>query len=95
LPIDLPDRETRPVNIGLEAKPVNTLARKCERPPSRATGTVRYSRHTALASGRDEAVNGRYKTELIRRRGPGLTVEQVELATLEYVGWWKNQRLHG
>ncbi len=42
-----------------------------------------------------EAVNGLYKTELIRRRGPWRTVEQVELATLEYVWWWNNQRLHG
>lgn len=25
----------------------------------------------------------------------GHTVEQVELATLEYVWWWNNQRLHG
>ena len=29
--------------------------------------------------------NGLYKTELIRQRGPWRTVEQVELATLEYV----------
>ncbi|NKR09945.1 IS3 family transposase [Paenarthrobacter ureafaciens] len=42
-----------------------------------------------------EAVNGLYKTELIRRCGPWRTVEQVELATLEYVWWWNNQRLHG
>lgn len=42
-----------------------------------------------------EAVNGLYKTELIRRRGPWRTVEQVELATLGYVWWWNNQRLHG
>ncbi|WP_228067189.1 IS3 family transposase, partial [Microbacterium paludicola] len=42
-----------------------------------------------------EAVNGLYKTELIRQRGPWRTVEQVELATLEYVWWWNNQRLHG
>jgi len=39
--------------------------------------------------------NNLYKTELIRQRGPWRTVEQVELATLEYVGWWNNQRLHG
>ena len=32
-----------------------------------------------------EAVNGLYKTELICRRGPWRAVEQVELATLEYV----------
>ena len=42
-----------------------------------------------------EAVNGLYKTELIRQRGPWRTVEQVELATLEYVWWWNNSRLHG
>ena len=35
-----------------------------------------------------ETVNGLYKTELIRRRGPWRTVEQVELATLAWVDWW-------
>lgn len=40
-------------------------------------------------------MNGLYKTELIRQRGPWSTVEQVELATLEYVWWWNNQRLRG
>jgi putative transposase len=42
-----------------------------------------------------EAVNGLYKTELIRRRGPWRTAEQVELATLEWVQWWNQRRLHG
>jgi putative transposase len=42
-----------------------------------------------------EAVNGLYKTELIRRRGPWRAVEQVELATREYVRGWNNPRLHG
>lgn len=56
-----------------------------------STGTVGDSFDNAMA----EAVNGLYKTELIRRRGPWRTVEQVELATLEYVWWWNNQRLHG
>jgi putative transposase len=42
-----------------------------------------------------EAVNGLYKAELIRRRGPWRTTEQVELATLEWVGWWNQRRLHG
>ena len=58
---------------------------------SPSTGTVGDSYDNALA----EAVNGLYKTELIRQRGPWRTVEQVELATLEYVWWWNNQRLHG
>lgn len=56
-----------------------------------STGTVGDSYDNALA----EAINALYKTELIRRRGPWRTVEQVELATLEWVWWWNNQRLHG
>ena len=56
-----------------------------------STGTVGDSYDNALA----EAVNGLYKTELIRQQGPWRTVEQVELATLEWVWWWNNQRLHG
>ncbi|AZH78996.1 IS3 family transposase [Microbacterium sp. Y-01] len=56
-----------------------------------STGTVGDSFDNAMA----EAVNNLYKTELIRQRGPWRTVEQVELATLEYVWWWNNQRLHG
>lgn len=55
-----------------------------------STGTVGDSYDNALA----EAVNGLYKTELIRQHGPWRTVEQVELATLEWVWWWNNQRLH-
>jgi putative transposase len=39
-------------------------------------------------------VVGRYKTELIRRRGPWRSLEQVELATAEWVDWWNQRRLH-
>lgn len=56
-----------------------------------STGTVGDSYDNALA----EAVNALYKTELIRQQGPWRTVEQVELATLKYVWWWNNERLHG
>ena len=56
-----------------------------------STGSVGDSYDNAPA----EAVNGLFKTELIRRRGPWRTVEQVELATLEWVWWWNNARLHG
>lgn len=56
-----------------------------------STGTVGDSFDNAMA----EAVNGLYKTELIRQKGPWRTVEQVELATLEYVWWWNHKRLHG
>lgn len=56
-----------------------------------STGTVGDSYDNALA----EAINNLYKTELIRQRGPWRTVEQVELATLQWVWWWNHQRLHG
>ena len=42
-----------------------------------------------------EAVNSLYKAELIGRHGPWRTASQVELATLGWVGWWNQRRLHG
>jgi putative transposase len=57
-------------------------------------GTVGDSYDNALA----ETVNGYYKAELIRgpaRQGPWKTVEDVELATLGWVHWHNNIRLHG
>ena len=41
-----------------------------------------------------EAVNTLYNTEFIRERGLWETVEEVELATFEYVWRWNNKRLH-
>jgi putative transposase len=41
-----------------------------------------------------ETVNGLYKTELIRAQGPWRTADQVELATVAWVAWWNDQRLH-
>jgi transposase InsO family protein len=42
-----------------------------------------------------ETINGLYKAELIHRRGPWITRESVELATLEWVSWFNHQRLMG
>ena len=42
-----------------------------------------------------ESVNSLYKGELIARRGPWRSVEQVELATAEWVDWWNRERIHG
>jgi putative transposase len=54
-------------------------------------GSVGDSFDNALA----ETVIGLYKTELIRRRGPWRTVDDVELATLGWVHWFSTTRLHG
>jgi len=40
-----------------------------------------------------ETINGLYKTEIIRRRGPWKNIESVEYATLEWVDWFNNRRL--
>lgn len=53
-------------------------------------GSIGDSYDNALA----ETVNGLYKTELIRRRGPWHNVDDVELATLEWVHWFNTTRLH-
>jgi putative transposase len=42
-----------------------------------------------------ETVNGLYKAEVIRKNGPWRSLEQVELATAEWVDWWNHRRLHG
>jgi putative transposase len=41
-----------------------------------------------------ETVIGLYKSELITMHGPWRTIEDVELATLAWVAWWNNKRLH-
>lgn len=42
-----------------------------------------------------ESTIGLYKTELTRRQGPWRTIDDVELATLEYVDWFNHRRVHG
>jgi putative transposase len=41
-----------------------------------------------------ESLNGLYKTELIRRRGPWRSADDVELATLDWVDWYNHHRIH-
>ena len=41
-----------------------------------------------------ETINGLYKNELINARKPWRSIEEVELATLEWVWWFNNSRLH-
>jgi putative transposase len=55
-----------------------------------SVGSVGDAFDNALA----ESVIGLFKTELIKPRGPWRTVEQVEIATLEYVDWFNHRRLY-
>jgi putative transposase len=54
-----------------------------------SVGSTGDSYDNALA----ESVIGLYKTEEIYRRGPWKGVEDVELATLEWVAWYNTRRL--
>jgi transposase InsO family protein len=54
-----------------------------------SVGGVGDSYDNALA----ETINGLYKAEVIRRRGPWRSLEAVELATLEWVDWFNHHRL--
>jgi hypothetical protein len=53
-------------------------------------GTVADAYDNAMA----ESTIGLFKTELNRRRGPWRTLDHVEIASLEWVDWFNNQRLH-
>ncbi len=39
-------------------------------------------------------INGLYKTELIKTRGPWRTIDQVEVATLEWADWFNHRRIN-
>jgi len=68
--------------------PVHRPARRSRRRPVRRLGRRRLRQR----AGRGEI--GLFKTELIRRRGPWRTLDDVEIATLEWVDWFNNRRLH-
>jgi putative transposase len=55
-----------------------------------SVGAVGSSYDNALA----ETINGLYKTELIKPRKPWRTIEEVELATAEWVHWFNHTRLY-
>ena len=55
-----------------------------------SVGAVGSSYDNALA----ETINGLYKTELTRPRKPWRTIEEVELATAEWVDWFNHRRLY-
>lgn len=42
-----------------------------------------------------ESFNGLYKAELIHKDGPWRGLDDVEFATLDYVDWFNQRRLHG
>jgi putative transposase len=54
-------------------------------------GTIGDSFDNALA----ESVVGLYKTECVRHDGPFRDLDDLELATADWVWWFNQHRLHG
>jgi len=54
-----------------------------------SVGSTGDSYDNALA----ETINGLYKTELVRKKGPWKTVEALEWETLNWVHWFNQTRL--
>ena len=75
---------------GVQYLAIRYTERLAESGAVRSVGSRGDSYDNALA----ETVVGLYKTELINRRGPWRTLEQVELATAAWVDWWNQRRLH-
>jgi putative transposase len=42
-----------------------------------------------------EAFNSLFKAELVRNRGPWRSIDDLEIAVVEYIDWYNHRRLHG
>jgi len=51
------------------------------------------SRGDSFDNAMAESVIGLYKAELVRNKGPWRGLDDLELATLEWVDWWNHRRL--
>ena len=67
--------------------------RYTERLSEAGVATSVGSRGDAYDNALAETINGLYKTEVIKKKGPRKTLEEVEFATLEWVDWFNNRRL--
>ena len=56
-----------------------------------SVGSTGDSYDNALA----EAFNSLFKAELVRNRGPWKNIDDLEIATAEYIDWFNHRRLHG
>jgi putative transposase len=74
---------------GVQYLSIRYTERLAETGAANSVGSRGDSYDNALA----ETINGLYKTELIRNRGPWRGLDDLELATLEWVDWFNNRRL--
>jgi transposase InsO family protein len=86
---DSVDRLIHHSDRGVQYLSIRYTERLAEAGIEPSVGSKGDSYDNALA----ESVIGLFKTEVIRRRGPWRSLEDVEFATLEWVAWFNHSRL--
>jgi putative transposase len=76
---------------GVQYRAVRYTQRLAETDAVASVGSKGDSYDNAMA----EAFNSLYKAELVRNRGPWRGIDDIEIATVEYIDWYNNRRLHG
>jgi putative transposase len=76
---------------GVRYRAVRYTQRLAEAEAVASVGSTGDSDDNAMA----EAVNSFYKAELVPNRGPWRGIDDIEMATVEYIDWYNNRRLHG
>ena len=80
----------RPVEPG-QYVAIRYTERLAEAGAAAPVGSTGDSYDNALA----EAFNSLFKAELVRNRGPWKNIDDLEIATAEYIDWFNHRRLHG
>ncbi|MFF5182030.1 IS3 family transposase [Micromonospora sp. NPDC000316] len=76
---------------GVQYRAIRYSQRLAEAGAVASVGSKGDSYDNAMA----EAFNSLYKAELVRNRGPWRRLDDLEMATVEYIDWYNNRRLHG
>jgi putative transposase len=76
---------------GVQYRAIRYTQRLAEAGAVASVGSKGDSFDNAMA----EAFNSLFKAELVRNRGPWRGLDDLEMATVEYIDWYNNRRLHG
>ncbi|GGM15486.1 IS3 family transposase [Promicromonospora citrea] len=76
---------------GVQYRAIRYTQRLAEAGAVASVGSKGDSYDNAMA----EAFNSLFKAELVRNKGPWRGLDDLEIATVEYVDWYNNRRLHG
>jgi putative transposase len=76
---------------GVQYRAIRYTQRLAEAGAVASVGSKGDSYDNAMA----EAFNSLFKAELVRNKGPWRGLDDLEIATVEYIDWYNNRRLHG